>query len=429
MIRRITTLQGFLALSPLLVFLALYVALGCFGEGFRSVPITVVFLVATLYSLLVMKGNPAKERMNVLFSGAHQDGLLQMVWIFILAGAFSSVAKQMGAIDAMVSLVVTALPSHLILAGLFFASCLVSLSIGTSVGTIAALTPIASGMASETEASIPMVVGVVVGGAFFGDNLSFISDTTIVATRTQGCRMRDKFRQNIRIALPAALIAMGLYVALGSGMDASASLEIENPLLILPYAFVLIAAMCGMDVMLVLVAGVVLAAGIGLDSGAMNVNGLCTSINDGIYGMSELIVVTLMAACMMAVIRHAGGIDFILSKVTHRLRSSRAAEFTIAALVVVTNACTANNTIAILTIGPMAHDIATSCGVNPRRAASILDTFSCFAQGILPYGAQLLIASGLVGISPVEIIPYLYYPFILGAVSLLNITLHHEKNV
>lgn len=419
--KQTTTTQGLFALSPLLVFLVLYGVIGALSGGVSKVPIIVVFLLATLYSLFVMRGCPLRQRMEVLFTGTHQDGLMQMIWIFILAGAYSAIAKQMGAINAMVDMVLFIIPSQLILAGILLASCLISLCIGTSVGTIVALTPIASGIAEQTGTPIPLIVGAVVGGAFFGDNLSFISDTTIVATRTQGCKMKDKFWQNLRIALPAALISMVVYVVMGMQVSGSQVEHALQPLLIVPYLFVLVAALCGMDVMLVLIIGCLLATGIGMGTGSLDVASTTDAVNQGIMGVGELIIVTLMAACMMSIIRFAGGISYILSIVTKRIRSTRAAELSIGLLVFLTNLCTANNTIAILTIGPVAHDIAQRCNVDPRRSASLLDTFSCFAQGMLPYGAQMLMASALAGITPLEIIPYLYYPFILGAVALAYI--------
>ena len=409
-----------------MVFLMLYLALSIFANDFYAVPISVAFMISCMYSLCILRKHTVSERIAVLTEGAATPSIMLMIWIFILAGAFAATAKEMGAVEATVNLTLAYLPTELILAGLFVAACFISLSIGTSVGTIAALTPIASEVASQTEMSLPLLVAVVVGGAYFGDNLSFISDTTIMATRTQGCRMRDKFQMNIRIALPAAIITLAIYIALGIHLHASAHVGTSNFLLVLPYLFVLVAALLGVDVILVLVIGTLLAFLIGISHHMLNLYSWMGAMNKGVMGMSELIIVTLMAGGMMEVIRHMGGIDFILQQLTRRIRGMRGAECCIAALVTLTDFCTANNTIAILTVGPLARDISSHYGVDPRRSASLLDTFSCFAQGIIPYGAQLLIASGLAQINPLEVIPYLYYPFLLGLVSIAFIFIHKK---
>ena len=350
-----------------------------------------------------------------------------MIWIFILAGAFASAAKGMGAIDATVNLTLAVMPESLILPGLFLAACFVSLSVGTSVGTIAALTPIAAGIAGQTGQSLPMIVAIVVGGAYFGDNLSFISDTTIMATRTQGCEMSDKFRMNLRIALPAAIITMILYAFIGYEQNALATTNEIDYIRVLPYLFVLVAAIAEMNVMLVRTIGTLLALGMGLSLGAFDVIGGMKAMGEGIMGMSELIIVTLMAGGLIGVIRQAGGIDFLLQQLTRHIRGRRGAECSIAALVTLTDLCTANNTIAILTVGPLAREISSHYGVDPRRSAFLLDTFSCFAQGLIPYGAQMLIACGLATVNPLEIIPYLYYPYILGVIATIYIFMHHEQ--
>lgn len=416
--------QGLLALSPLMVFLVLYLVLSLWAGDFYAVPITVAFTMACIYALSILRGRSVSERIAVLTRGAANEGIMLMIWIFILAGAFASTAKEMGAVEATVNLTLSFLPAQLVLAGLFVAACFVSLSIGTSVGTIAALTPIATEMASQTGMNLPMLVAIVVGGAYFGDNLSIISDTTIMATRTQGCQMRDKFRMNIRIALPAAVIALLIYIIIGLHLTATPQVGGIDPLLVLPYLFVLVAAVMGMNVILVLVVGTLLSFGIGLTRGTLTLYSWMGAMNTGIMGMSELIIVTLMAGGLMEIIRVKGGITFILERLTQRIHGMRGAECCIAALVTLTDFCTANNTIAILTVGPLARNISKHYGVDPRRSASLLDTFSCFAQGIIPYGAQMLIASGLAHVSPLQIIPFLYYPFILGGVSLMYIFLH-----
>ena len=303
------------------------------------------------------------------------------------------------------------------------------MSIGTSVGTIVALVPIAAGIAEATDASVPFLVGVVVGGAFFGDNLSFISDTTIMATRTQGCRMSDKFRVNIRIVLPAAILVLLAYVVMGTQLHSPAPTSDISMMKVLPYLVVLITAIAGVDVMVVLVVGIMLSGIIGLCCGSYDVLGWLSSMGEGILGMSELIIVSMLAGGMMALIRHGGGIDLVINALTRRVRSSRGAELTIGGLVMFTDVCTANNTVAILTIGPIAREISERFGVDPRRSASILDTFSCLAQAIIPYGAQLLMAASLAMLSPVQIIPYLYYPFCMGIFALGAILLKGVKGV
>lgn len=416
-----THIRGLLALSPMGVFIALYLILSIVADDFYCVPITVAFLLSSIYSIAIIRHTPLTERVNIFSRGAASTDLLMMIWIFILAGAFAASAKAMGSIQATVDLSLTLLPSQLLLAGLFLASCFISLSVGTSVGTIVALVPIAAGVASQTNSSLPLVVGTVVGGAYFGDNLSFISDTTIMATRTQGCQLADKFRFNVKIVTPAALVVLIAYIFLGQGIQTPQSIPQVDWILVLPYLLVLVTAIMGIDVMLVLTMGLVSTGAIGLFRGSYDLYGWLSAMGDGIMGMSELIIVTLLAAGMVGVIRQLGGIEYILHALTRRISSRRGAELALAALVVFTDFCTANNTIAILTVGPLARDIAQRFGIDPRRSASILDTFSCFAQGIIPYGAQMLMASGLALLNPIEIIPYLYYPFIMGLCALITI--------
>ena len=418
---KISVRRGLLALSPLVVFLILYLLLSILANDFYSVPITVAFLASSIYSIGLIRGETLEQRVSVFSKGAANDNLLMMIWIFILAGTFATSAKEMGAIQATVDLSLTLLPPQLILAGLFIAACFISLSVGTSVGTIVALVPIASGIAHETGVSLPLVVATVVGGAYFGDNLSFISDTTIVATRTQGCRMSDKFRTNIRIVLPAAIIVLIIYIVIGIQMKGTHEVRDINWLLVTPYLLVLVTALLGTNVMRVLALGIASTGIIGMCSGGYGFYGWLQSMGKGIMDMSELIIVTLMAAGMVGIIKHLGGIDFLLQRLTNHISGRRGGELSIAALVVLTDLCTANNTIAILTVGPLAREISTKYGIDPRRTASILDTFSCFAQGIIPYGAQLLMASGLALINPIEIIAYLYYPLAMGLFALIAI--------
>ncbi len=402
--------QGLLALSPLFVFLCLFVVLSVVAGDFYGVPITVAFTVASVYAVAIMGSGTLEQRMQVFSRGASRPDLLMMIWIFILAGAFAASAKSMGAVEAIVELSLRVLPPQLILTGMFLAACFISLS----VGTIVALAPIATGIAAQTDAGTALVVGSVVGGAFFGDNLSFISDTTIVATRSQGCRMRDKFRANLRIALPAALLCIALYILLGSRTALPHEAQPIQWMLVVPYLLVLGTALMGMNVMGVLLLGIVSTGAIGMLSGSYSLFQWLKAMGEGIMGMSELIIVTLLASGMVAVIRHLGGISFLLQRLSARINGQRGGEASIAALVVLTDLCTANNTIAILTVAPLAKEISKRYAIPPQRTASILDTFSCFAQGFIPYGAQLLMAGSIAMLNPLDIIPYLYYPFILG---------------
>ena len=418
--------RGLLALSPLLVFLAVYLVSSFMAKDFYKVPVVAAFLLASAYAILITRGS-LEERVAVFSRGAGNGNVLLMIWIFVLAGVFAATAKAIGSIDAVVAATLHILPGRFILVGLFVAACFISMAIGTSVGTIVALVPIASGLASGTGAPLAMVVAAIVGGAFFGDNLSFISDTTIAATRSQECSMADKFRANIWIAGPAAIVVAVVYVVLGQGFDATAPAQEFNLLLILPYLAVIILALCGLNVLGVLSVGIFLNAVIGLLSGKFGWLGFLQSAGEGVASMGDLIIVTMLAGGMLEIIRVNGGIDWIINALTRRISGRRGAESTIALLVALANVCTANNTIAIITTGSIAREIAGHFGVDPRKSASILDTFSCIVQGILPYGAQLLMASGLAGISVASIIGCLYYPLALLVFALLAIWLRFPR--
>ena len=353
--------------------------------------------------------------------------MMLMIWIFILAGAFANSAKVMGAIDATVNLSLMLLPANMLLAGLFLAACFISLSIGTSVGTIVALVPIAAGIADYTGMSLPLIVAVVVGGSFFGDNLSFISDTTIVATSTQECRLSDKFRVNSFIVMPVAALMLVIYLFMGIDSQVENKIGDIDFISVIPYLVVLITAILGMNVMAVLTIGLLLTGIIGLLHGAFDFYGWMQAMGNGIMGMGELIIITIMAGGMLELIKYNGGIDYIINMMTRHVNSKRGAELSIAALVSLVNICTANNTVAILTVGGIAKKIGDRFGVDSRKCASILDTFSCMMQGIIPYGAQLLMAGGLAALNPISIIPYLYYPFLLGIMALGSILVRYPK--
>jgi Na+/H+ antiporter NhaC len=419
--------RGLIALSPLGVFIILYLVTSIIAGDFYKVPITVAFLASSIYAILIHGGRPLKERIDTFSRGAATGQMMLMIWIFILAGAFANSAKVMGSIDATVNLTLSCLPAQMLLAGLFLAACFISLSIGTSVGTIVALTPIAAGVAQQTGTDVAMVTAVVVGGSFFGDNLSFISDTTIVATSTQGCRLSDKFRVNSFIVFPAALVILGVYILMGFDVQAPQHVGNVEWVKVIPYLVVLATAIFGMNVMAVLTLGILLTGGIGLLTGAFDVFGWMKAMGDGIIGMGELIIITMMAGGLLELIKRQGGIDFIIQRMTRHIHSKRGAELSIGTLVALVDICTANNTVAIITVGGIVKQIGDKYGVDNKKAASILDTFSCFVQGLIPYGAQLLMAAGLATLNPVNIIPYLYYPFAIGIAALLSILFRYPK--
>ncbi len=414
------------ALSPLIVFLVLYLVTSIIAQDFYKVPIAVAFLVSATYALLTVRGT-MNERIKIFAKGAGNSTMVLMLAIFVLAGAFAASAKTMGAVDATVNLALKYLPEQAILPGIFLASCFISLSIGTSCGTIAALTPLAVGIAQQSGISTPMMIGLVVGGTYFGDNLSFISDTTIVATQTQGCSMKDKFRVNISIVAPVALLMLIVYFFLGESVSTPAEVGEANFWLVLPYLAVVILAICGVNVLLSLGIGIFLTGIIGMVMGTYDVFGWFAAMNEGMMGMSELIIVTILAGGMLEIIRHNGGIELIIKALTRNIQSKRAGEMSIAALTCLVNVCTANNTVAIITTGPIAKDIAQRFRIDPRKSASILDTASCFTQGLLPYGAQVLIAAGLSEVNPIAIIPNLYYPMLIGVALILAILFRYPR--
>lgn len=419
--------SGLLALSPLAVFLGIYLVSSLIAKDFYKIPIAAAFLIASAYALLISKKAPIEDKIAVFSRGAGHKNVLLMLWIFILAGAFAETARQIGAIDATVAATLHILPPSMLFVGLFLASCFISMAIGTSVGTIVALVPVAAGIASESGFDTGFVTAIVAGGAFFGDNLSFISDTTIAATKTQGCLMSDKFKVNLKIVAPAALAVAVMYIIIGHGASFSAPADPVNWTRLIPYVLVIGLAMTGVNVVEVLAIGIGVNAIIGFCQGTLTWTTWLGSIGTGIAGMGDLIIVTMLSGGMLEVIRENGGIDYLVRILTKGISGKRGAEFSIAALVSMANVCTANNTIAILTTGRIAKDITTRFGLDQRKTASILDTFSCMIQGLLPYGAQMLMASGLAGISSLSIIKYLFYPYTMGAFAVLAILLRYPR--
>ena len=420
--------KGIIALSPIIVFVLFYLVTSIIAGDFYKIPITVAFMVSSIYAIILFRDRPLMQRINSFSRGAATEQMMLMIWIFVLAGAFAHSAKSMGSIDATVNLALNFLPPSMIFAGMFLAACFISLSIGTSVGTIAALTPIAVGLAQETGTDLAMMTAIIVGGSFFGDNLSFISDTTIISTQTQGCRLSDKFRVNSFLVFPAAIVILVVYFILGKDTHAPQQVETVQWVKVIPYLTVLITAICGMNVMAVLTLGIILCGIIGLCTGGFaDIYAWFGAMGEGILSMGELIIVTMMAGGMLELVKQHGGIDFIIRQLTRRVNSKRGAELSIGSLVSLVDLCTANNTVAILTVGDIAKQIGDRYGVDNKKCASILDTFSCFTQGLIPYGAQLLIAAGLAAINPVSMLPYLYYAYALGVAALLSIIFRYPK--
>ena len=429
--------KGLLALSPLFLLIVLIVAFTVYSVDSShqdtSLSLTVAFMISSIYAVAISGGMPVRKRVDTYSKGAGANNLMLMLWIYVLAGSFAASAKAMGAVDATVNLALSILPASMILPGLFLAACFISVSIGTSVGTVVALVPIAAGLAHSMDANVGMMTAIIVGGAYFGDNLSFISDTTVVATQTQNCKMSDKFKVNSMIVVPAAVLVLIAYSVMGIGLQAPTHINEVEYMKVLPYLIVLITAIAGMNVMAVLTLGTLLCGAIGIGShllgasGSYDLFGWFSAMGNGIIGMGELIIIAMMAGGMLEIIRENGGIDFIINKITAHVNSKRGAELSIAALVSMVNICTANNTVAILTVGNISKKIGDRFGVDNRKAASILDTFSCMVQGLIPYGVQMLLAAGLANLSPMDILPYLYSPLAIGVAALLAILLRYPK--
>lgn len=429
--------KGLLALSPLFLLIVLIVAFTVYSVDSSlqdtSLSLTVAFMISSIYAVAISGGMPVRKRVDTYSKGAGANNLMLMLWIYVLAGSFAASAKAMGAVDATVNLALSILPASMILPGLFLAACFISVSIGTSVGTVVALVPIAAGLAHSMDANVGMMTAIIVGGAYFGDNLSFISDTTVVATQTQNCKMSDKFKVNSMIVVPAAVLVLIAYSVMGVGLQTSTHINEVEYMKVLPYLTVLVTAIAGMNVMAVLTLGTLLCGAIGIGShllgasGSYDLFGWFSAMGNGIIGMGELIIIAMMAGGMLEIIRENGGIDFIINKITAHVNSKRGAELSIAALVSMVNICTANNTVAILTVGNISKKIGDRFGVDNRKAASILDTFSCMVQGLIPYGVQMLLAAGLANLSPMDILPYLYYPLAIGVAALLAILLRYPK--
>lgn len=418
--------KGLISISPIVVFLVVYLLTSLLIGDFYKMPLSVALLIASLWAGFTLRGVTLSERIETFSKGASSLNVLYMIWIFILAGAFAAVAKRTGAVEATVYLAFSMLPPSLIIPGLFVATCFISMSIGTSVGTVVAMTPLAVNMAMETGGDLPFYVAIVLGGAFFGDNLSFISDTTIAATRTQCCNMRDKFFANIKIVIPAALMALTLYCFFTPQIPVMELSDTISRWLVTPYLLVIVLAIFGVNVIVVLFIGITAAimAGLFCNIGLID---LFFTAGEGIESVGGLIVVTLLAAGMLGIIKSAGGIDFILKVIGYNIKSVRGAQSSIVLLVGIVNLITANNTVAIITVGSLVKKISDKFGIQGKKAASLLDTSSCIVQSLLPYGAQTLMATSLAGISPVAPWGYLFYPQCLIIGLFISILIKGKK--
>lgn len=419
--------KGLLAISPIIVFLAFYLVVSIVIGDFYKMPIAVALVIASMWAVLIFRGKSLSQRIEIFSKEAGSSNILYMIWIFVLAGAFAALAKEIGAVEATVNLALKYLPSSFVVPGIFLASCFISLSIGTSVGTVVALTPLAVQIAQTSGGDVPFFVAVVLGGAFFGDNLSFISDTTIAATRTQGCQMNEKFKANLWIALPAAIVTLFIYMIIGAKVENVDIVENINAMLIVPYLLIIITAIIGVNVTAVLTLGIIATIIIALIEGYAMLD-LLGFMGSGIDSMGNLIIITLLAAGMLGLIKAAGGINYLLQCLSGGIKGTRGGQACIALLVSLVNMCTANNTVAIITVGSLSKQIASQFGISPRKTASLLDTCSCITQCLIPYGAQTLLTTQLAGIAPAEPFQYLYYPWALCVMVVLSIVFT-RKNV
>lgn len=418
----------FSALLPIILFLVLFIGIGIVTGDFYKMPAVVGFLIALVFAFLQNPKLKFEEKLNIMARGAGDENIMIMVIIFLLAGAFSASVKAAGGADATVNFGLSILPGGVAVLGVFLIGCFISTSMGTSVGTIVALAPIATGISDKTGIPMALCIAAVVSGAMFGDNLSMISDTTIAATRTQGCAMKDKFRENFKIALPAAVVAAAIFLfrTMGGNFQISGDLSYEF-VRIVPYLIVLIGALIGLNVLLLLAGGTILSLAVGLFYGDFALLDVFGIIGDGMASMFDISIISILVGAIIALIRENGGIDWVLSTIHSRIKSPRGAELGIAALSGLVDCATANNTVAIVIASPIAKEIADEYGVSPRRTASLLDIFTSVFQGLIPYGAQLLYAADMSGLTPFDIIPHCYYPMLM-AVSALCFILFDRSN-
>lgn len=411
-----------IALLPIGVFLVIFIGSGVITGDFYAMPAIVAFLIALCVAFLQNKALSFDEKIKVIAKGVGEENIITMSLIFLCAGAFSGAVSAAGGVESTVNLGLSILPSNVAVVGLFVIGCFISISMGTSMGTIAALAPIAVGISDKTGYAMAICIGAVVCGAMFGDNLSMISDTTIAAVKTQGCEMRDKFKENFFIVLPAAIITIVIFFAITMNSNYQVSGDLSyNILKVVPYILVLVGALIGINVFVVLIGGTIISVIVGVVTGSIPANAIFTSIGGGVTGMYDITVISIIVACIVSLIKEFGGIQFILDFIRSKIKGQKGAEFGIAGLALLVDACTANNTVAIVMAGPIAKEISDEFGVDPRRSASLLDIFASVGQGMIPYGAQLLSAASLTGLSPVAIMPYLFYPILMAVSALLFI--------
>lgn len=411
-----------IALLPIVVFLVIFLGSGFITGDFYSMPAIVGFLIALMVAFFQNRKLGFNEKIKVITQGVGEENIITMSLIFLCAGAFSGAVTAAGGVESTVNLGLSILPSKIVVVGLFVIGCFISISMGTSMGTIAALAPIAMGVSEKTGFALPICIGAVVCGAMFGDNLSMISDTTIAAVKTQGCEMKDKFKANFLIVLPAAIITIIIFFVMTSDMKYTSKVVYDyNLLKVLPYMVVLIGALVGINVFIVLISGTVLSVIVGVATGAIPLNEIFLGMGTGITGMYDITVISIIVACIVALVKEYGGIAFVLDFIKKRIRGTKGAEFGIAALALLVDTCTANNTVAIVIAGPIAKEISDEFGIAPKRSASLLDIFASVGQGIIPYGAQLLSAASLTALTPFDIMPYLFYPILMAVSGVLFI--------
>ena len=411
-----------IALLPIGVFLIIFLGAGIVFEDFYAMPAIVAFLIALFVAFLQNKELSFNKKIEVIAKGVGEENIITMSLIFLCAGGFSGAVTAAGGVDSTVNLGLSLIPAHFAVAGLFLIGCFISVSMGTSMGTIAALAPIAVGISEKTGFALSICIGAVVCGAMFGDNLSMISDTTIAAVKTQGCEMKDKFKANFFIVLPAAIITVLIFWFATRNMNFQLEENLSYSLWeVLPYMVVLLGALIGINVFVVLISGIVISLIVGVSMGHIALSEIFQVVGNGVTSMYDITVISIIVACIVSLVKEHGGIQFILNLIKSNINGRRGAEFGIALLALFVDACTANNTVAIVMTGPIAKEISEEFDVDPRRSASLLDMFTSVGQGIIPYGAQLLSAATLTGLTPLQIIPNLYYPLLMGVCGVLAI--------
>lgn len=417
-----------LALIPIGVFLVIFLGSGIITGDFYAMPAIVAFLIALAVAFLQNRKLNFNEKVTVIAKGVSDENIITMCLIFLCAGAFSGAVTAAGGVESTVNLGLSILPSSVAVVGLFVIGCFISVSMGTSMGTIAALAPIAVGISEKTGFSMAICIGAVVCGAMFGDNLSMISDTTIAAVKTQGCEMKDKFKENFFIVLPAAIITIIIFFAITLNGNYEVTEELSyNVLKVVPYILVLVGALIGINVFVVLIGGTIVSLIVGVATEAIALDEMFKVVGNGVTGMYDITVVSIIVACIVSLVKEHGGIQFVLDMIRSKIKSSKGAELGIAGLSLVVDACTANNTVAIVMAGPIAKEISEEFDVDPKRSASLLDIFSSVGQGLIPYGAQLLSAATLTGLTPFDIMPYLFYPILMAVSAVLFILLRKRK--